>query len=158
MNTEGCIIIKKHPTLDVYCLSDGRVIRQTNYKIVRGCLNGHGYRYVQLRGKNYMVHRLIAETFIPNHENKPTVDHINRIREDNRVCNLRWATHTEQRENSAQVIDRMDFGVRSCENRKEYNNAEAKLWYSNHKDYRKEYMRAYYQAHKDTWNTKRRKQ
>ena len=45
------------------------------------------------------IHRLLAEHYIPNPENKPSVDHINRNRKDNRLENLRWATHKEQREN-----------------------------------------------------------
>ena len=45
------------------------------------------------------IHRLVAQAFIPNPENKPTVDHINRKRDDNRVENLRWATLMEQSEN-----------------------------------------------------------
>jgi len=47
----------------------------------------------------YLLHRLIAQTFIPNPDNLPTVDHINRIRTDNRIENLRWADYRLQQEN-----------------------------------------------------------
>ncbi len=66
-------------------------------------INTNGYKSVHLHNdgkkKHLFIHRLLAEHFIPNPENKPTVDHINRIRGDNRLCNLRWATSKEQREN-----------------------------------------------------------
>jgi hypothetical protein len=45
------------------------------------------------------LHRVIAITWLENPENKPTVDHINSIRNDNRVSNLRWATYKEQYSN-----------------------------------------------------------
>lgn len=60
----------------------------------------NGYLYVDLYKNNKShkkpIHRLIAETFIPNPENKPTVDHINGNRKDNSIENLRWATYSEQ--------------------------------------------------------------
>ena len=60
--------------------------------------NQNGYKSVNLANgfnKRYYVHRLIAQTFIPNPNNKPYIDHINKDKTDNRVENLRWATNSE---------------------------------------------------------------
>lgn len=62
--------------------------------------NPNGYYFVPLckqgrRAKNMLLHRLIAEAFIPNPENKPFIDHINGDRGDYRIENLRWCTHKE---------------------------------------------------------------
>lgn len=61
-----------------------------------------GYEYVRLMNEDKLsktkisIHRLVALCFLKNMENKPTVDHINRNKKDNRVQNLRWATYSEQ--------------------------------------------------------------
>ena len=68
-------------------------------KIMNSLKNSNGYLSICLsKGgiqKRYFIHRLVALVFIPNPDNKPCVDHINGIRTDNRVNNLRWCTNKE---------------------------------------------------------------
>lgn len=49
------------------------------------------------RHKGYWYHRLLAETFIPNPNNLPEVNHINGIKSDNRLDNLEWVSHEGNR-------------------------------------------------------------
>lgn len=78
-----------------WCDQYGNINRKKQY------INEHGYLYIRCgkRQKKYRVHRIVAETFIPNPDNKPEVDHINRERTDNSVDNLRWVTRVENLQN-----------------------------------------------------------
>jgi hypothetical protein len=54
-----------------------------------------GYRCLCLNGKKYREHRLIAEKFIPNPDNKPHINHIDGNKSNNSIDNLEWVTPSE---------------------------------------------------------------
>lgn len=80
--------------------SDGQVRSIKNNIILAANVKRNGYRRVSLckngKVKEMNVHRLVALTFIPNLENKPTVNHKDFNRTNNNVSNLEWATMEEQ--------------------------------------------------------------
>jgi len=68
-------------------------------KILKERYDRYGYKRVELgkngKNKTFSIHRLVALTFIPNLENKPQVNHINGVKDDNHVENLEWSTSKE---------------------------------------------------------------
>ncbi len=91
--------IVNFPNYQIY--EDGRVFSKHTRKFLKHQVNG--YLFVSLRrdgkAKNHYIHRLVALHYIPNPENNPHVDHIDRNSLNNDVSNLRWVTPSENNQN-----------------------------------------------------------
>jgi hypothetical protein len=87
-----------------YQVSDrGNVRNLCTKKFIKpGVQNGYEtiHLYKDKKRSGFKIHRLVAQEFIENPHNKPTVDHIDRNRSNNKVSNLRWASSKEQARNS----------------------------------------------------------
>lgn len=97
-------IWKKIDGYDNYSVSsEGRVRNDDTGRILKTSHNKGGYELVVLckNGvtKTFTVHRLVAQAFLPNTENKECVDHINTIKTDNNIKNLRWCSYKENNNN-----------------------------------------------------------
>jgi len=90
---------------DYLIYPDGKVFSKKSNKYLKHLKGRSPYKFVIISDdeitKNYMIHRLVAIHYIPNPDNKPEVDHINRIKDDNRVENLRWVTRKENINNTS---------------------------------------------------------
>jgi len=101
--------MKQWKTIEGYCdkynISDNgdivSLIRKgrLSNKILKKTFDNNGYVIVKLCDegvcKTFKVHRLVAEAFMPNTSNKETINHINGIKDDNRLENLEWCTNDE---------------------------------------------------------------
>lgn len=101
--------IPEHPKYQISSLgrikSIERIISCFQYKkvkpekILKTCLSDTGYRQISLDNKRLYIHRLVAQAFLPNPENKPEIDHIDTNRTNNSISNLRWVTRSENNRN-----------------------------------------------------------
>lgn len=101
--------------------SDGRIYSNHSNKVIKPKHTQQGYLRIALckngDRKDYSVHRIVATAFIPNEMNKPTVNHINEVKTDNRVCNLEWATSKEQNKHGTRTeraIQNTDWEARTA--------------------------------------------
>ena len=87
----------------------GRVRNVKTGRILKGSLSSNGYLTVSLsknrKAKTRSVHQLVAREWVPNPDNKPCVDHINRDTANNHWENLRYATHSDNCRNTKKRSD-----------------------------------------------------
>ena len=103
-----------HSLNDKYEASTIGNIRNTKTKKLKAVVfDGHYWKFgfdYYFEGKEYRgwyrVHKAVAETFIPNPENKPTVNHIDGDHANNTVENLEWATAKEQSVHASKILKR----------------------------------------------------
>lgn len=91
----------------LYAVSNkGRVKNLKSGKVLKNIINTHGYSMVSLpkgdgKSKNMLVHRLVAEAFIPNPLNLLQVNHIDENKRNNDVSNLEWVSASQNQRHSA---------------------------------------------------------
>lgn len=85
-------------------------------RILKARTDKRGYKIIDLnrkgKARTFKVHRLVAQAFIPNPENKREVNHLNGNRTYNWKCNLEWSTSAENKQHAINVLGSSNRGER----------------------------------------------
>ena len=94
----------------------GHIRNKTTQYILkpRQCKTGYYQVSIRLNGtdkfKNQYIHRLVAESWLPNPDGKPSVNHKDGDKSNNCVDNLEWMTYTEQQAHRTDVLGKKNIG------------------------------------------------
>jgi hypothetical protein len=83
--------------------SNGKVWNKILNRFMTLCKHPNGYLQVWIAPKRKLHHRLIAECFIPNPNNKPWINHIDGNKQNNTIDNLEWVTSSENRKHALET-------------------------------------------------------
>jgi hypothetical protein len=103
--------VVNHPEYEIYAIYPYQIRKRKNKRIIKEILRSDGYVIVKLLGVSYYKHRLILQQFIRNINDFPKVDHINHIRNDNHLTNLRWCSHSENSSNIGTASNNLDMNI-----------------------------------------------
>ena len=114
-STTGCETWRDVPRYEgLYQVSNKGRLRNARGVLKKPTKNNHGYPRVNLYkdgvGRQFSLHILVAQAFIPNPENKPEVNHKNGKRDDCRAENLEWVTHSENQLHRHRVLNSSSGG------------------------------------------------
>lgn len=119
--------MKAHPIQTDYLITEEGDVYSTKYgklKKRKQQTTDKGYKIIVLwnngKQKNYRVNRLVAETYIPNPDNLPEVNHKDEVKSNNNVANLEWSTHAYNTQYS-QAMSWIVENVRTGERQTVYN-------------------------------------
>jgi hypothetical protein len=91
-----------------YKISKYGRVKNHKGRITEGSNHESGYLWVSIAPKQYLLHRLVAKTFIPNPENKEQVNHIDGNKQNACANNLEWCSNTENQ------IHKVNYGLSNC--------------------------------------------
>ena len=100
MTMNSTTTIPKYKKADYTITKNGEVYNNVTGKKLKPQTNGKGYLRIKIENKLEFVHRLVAEKYIPNPENKPQVNHKDGNKLNNCVDNLEWVTNLENRQHA----------------------------------------------------------
>ncbi len=87
---------------DYEITKSGEVINKNTNRVLKPQLNGKGYYRVCIGGRLKFVHRLVAQKYVPNPNNKPQVNHKDGNKLNNCVDNLEWVDNIENRKHAVE--------------------------------------------------------
>ena len=119
--------MKQHPKYShLYISEAGEIFSIKSNKILKTFQNKTGYLVLstKLNGRNskailLRVHRLVAETYLPNPKNKPFINHKDGIKTNNQISNLEWVTSSENVKHA--------YNIGLMKSKAQYDNSQCKV-------------------------------